>query len=81
MTERTADELEVAEEVREQAVADGLASVRARLIEKHPDFDGKHCIEPDCGDELPPVRIAYGRIRCTPCQCEVERKEKLGRRG
>lgn len=82
MTERTADELETAEEVREQAVVDGLASVRAQLVQTHPDFDGIHCINPRCGEELPPVRIAYKRVRCAPCQAEVERQERVrGRRG
>jgi hypothetical protein len=78
MTERTADELEAAEEIREQGVVDGLARVRLQLVQTHKGFDGRHCI--GCGDELPAVRIAYKRVRCTPCQAEVERLEKLGRR-
>jgi hypothetical protein len=78
MTERTADELEAAEELREQGVVDGVARARLQLVQEHKDFDGVHCLA--CGDELPPVRIAYKRIRCTPCETEVERKAKLGRR-
>jgi hypothetical protein len=78
MTERTADELEAAEEIREQGVVDGVACARAELVQTHKDFDGVHCI--GCGEELPLVRIAYKRIRCTTCQCEIERKEKMRRR-
>lgn len=82
MTERSADELDAASELQEQANVDGLARVRAALIETHKDFDGIHCVNPDCGEELPPVRIAYKRVRCAPCQAEIERQERLrGRRG
>jgi hypothetical protein len=76
MSERS-DELEVAEEYREQAVVDRLARVRLELAQSHPDFDGEHCI--GCGDGLPPVRIAYKFVRCTNCQCEVERLAKMRR--
>lgn len=41
------------------------------LPEKHPDFDGEHCV--DCEVEIPKERLAWGRIRCADCQ---EFKEK-----
>lgn len=79
MIERTADDLEVAENLREEARDHGLARVREALkAEHHPDFDGAHCVS--CGDELAPVRIAYRRVRCAVCQSEIERKEKMRRR-
>lgn len=78
--ERTADELDMAADLQQRANDDGLARVRLQLVQSHPDFDGVHCIEPDCGEELPAVRIAYKRVRCAACQTEVERREKLGRR-
>lgn len=81
MTERSADELEAAEEIREQIRDDGLARVRAQLTQSHPDFDGIHCVNPKCGEELPPVRIAYKRVRCAPCQQALEdRDRRMGRR-
>lgn len=43
------------------------------MPEKHPDFDGAHCI--DCGVEIPSERLAWGRIRCSDCQGYKERSE------
>jgi RNA polymerase-binding transcription factor DksA len=43
--------------------------------ESHPDFDGKTCIS--CGDDIPPERLAAGRIRCTYCQSEIERRKRF----
>lgn len=40
--------------------------------EKHPDFDGEHCV--DCGIDIPAARLAHGRVRCVSCQGEIERK-------
>lgn len=62
----------------------GVAAARKQLAPEEPPkgvkFDGRHCIEEDCGEELPAVRIAYGRIRCTACQVRREAAEKRGRR-
>jgi NAD-dependent SIR2 family protein deacetylase len=77
MSERS-DELDMAAELQEQANVDALARVRTQLTQTHPDFNGVDCI--DCGETLPAVRIAYKRVRCTTCQCEVERQEKMRRR-
>lgn len=41
--------------------------------EKHPDFDGKHCV--DCGVKIPKERLAFGRVRCADCQEYKERAE------
>jgi RNA polymerase-binding transcription factor DksA len=46
---------------------------RARLLnqpERHPDFDGKHCL--DCESLIPQVRLNLQRIRCVECQQELE---------
>jgi hypothetical protein len=40
--------------------------------EQHPRFDGKHCVEDDCGIELPSARLALGRVRCVDCQGRLE---------
>jgi ribosomal protein S27E len=79
MSERTADELETAENLRQETSDFGLAQVREHLkAEHHPDFDGVNCV--GCGDELAPVRIAYKRVRCAACQTEIEKRQKLQRR-
>lgn len=47
----------------------------------HPDFDGVHCVE--CGDDMPPERLAWKRVRCTSCEedlvKEAQRRQRLGR--
>lgn len=40
--------------------------------QSHPLFDGRHCIEADCGEEIPAGRLALGKIRCTECQSAME---------
>lgn len=57
-----------------------LYSVLANAAERmkpqhHPDFDGEHCVNEDCGEPLPPGRVAAGRVYCVSCQ---EVREKRG---
>ena len=40
--------------------------------EKHPSFDGKHCIV--CDVEIHPGRLALGRIKCIDCQEATEKR-------
>ena len=40
----------------------------------HPNFDGVHCVEADCGDEIPAGRLSLGRVRCRECQERIERR-------
>lgn len=48
------------------------ARERARP-EHHPRFDGTHCVEDDCGIEIPKVRLDLGKVRCVDCQERLER--------
>jgi RNA polymerase-binding transcription factor DksA len=43
---------------------------RAMRPEKDPRFNGKDCVE--CEDEIPPGRLALGKVRCVICQSELE---------
>ncbi len=45
--------------------------------EKHPDFDGIHCVEEDCGVEIPPGRLLHGKVRCVDCQHALEKRTAL----
>jgi RNA polymerase-binding transcription factor DksA len=55
--------------------ANGVKAVQDLLKpQKHPDFDGEHCL--DCGVEIPAARLADGRIRCVDCQSLLEVKSK-----
>jgi hypothetical protein len=41
----------------------------------HPDFDGEHCVE--CGDDMPASRLLFRRVRCTSCEEDLARENKL----
>lgn len=45
--------------------------------ETHPAFDGVHCVEEDCGVDIPHARLAMGRIRCVDCQALLEKRARL----
>lgn len=79
--EKEADELAMAGHLQQQLNDGGVAAARAALApQTDKRFDGKHCVEEDCGVELPHMRLVYGRIRCTTCQCRVEDLAKRRRR-
>ena len=66
------DSLDKAAEIQDTMNNAGIAAAALQTApEKHPDFDGANCVT--CGDEMPPVRLAYGRIRCVICQTKLER--------
>lgn len=51
-----------------------IAQASVQRLESDPDFDGLHCIEVECGDEIPLARLQLGKIRCVPCQTRREKK-------
>lgn len=81
--ERDADELALASKLQEDMNSQGVAASRRALEPQTPkDKEGNHvkvteCVEPDCGETLPPIRIEMGRIRCTPCQVLKDKADKL----
>ena len=56
---------------REAAIA---AASSAERMPAGTKFDGLHCIEEDCGDEIPAARLAQGKFRCVTCQTLKERR-------
>jgi RNA polymerase-binding transcription factor DksA len=74
------DEADIASAIEMDFLAKSLADHRNKVApEKHPDFDGVHCI--DCGVEIPEARLKLFKIRCFDCQNELEKKNKqFGRR-
>ncbi len=58
-----------------QAAAESRARGRS-APESHPDFDGRTCVEPDCGAEIPAGRLALGKVRCVECVARQELKDK-----
>ena len=73
-----ADLADIAAETLEVCMADAL---RRQLGKSAPEqdsrFDGAHCIEEDCGVEIPRARLNMGRVRCVDCQVRVERRRAL----
>ena len=67
------DSLDHASDIQDNINKAGIAAAALRTApQTHPDFDGVNCVT--CGDELPQVRLAYGRIRCVICQTAIERR-------
>lgn len=78
-TERTADAIDEGTRVGELFKDASVSMVRARLApESYHSFDGVHCVEEDCGVDLPEQRLTDGRIRCVDCQQLKEERIKRG---
>lgn len=82
--EKEADPLALAAHLQEQLNMAGRRACEQALVPQTPkDEKGKHlavllCVE--CEVELPPVRIVMGRVRCTPCQIDEDKRLKQLRR-
>lgn len=78
-TERATDLIDQASQASELFLEADISQARKGVEpEKHPDFDGKHCVEEDCGVEIPQKRLAHGRVRCVDCQERIEKIRKMG---
>lgn len=65
-------DLELADALAQAQRDNGIAnSKRAMAPQRHPNFDGLHCV--DCEVEIPAARLAMHRVRCTGCQAYIER--------
>ena len=72
-----ADLADRAEGVTEMLLQESLHQQLGKSVpERHPDFDGLHCV--GCDEEIPPLRLANWRVRCVPCQ---EAHDSLAKRG
>ena len=74
------DEGDIASAIELGFIAQALERHKEKMApEKHPDFDGTHCV--DCWVDIHPVRLGMGKVRCKDCQEELEKINKLhGRR-
>lgn len=73
--------VEMGEAAQEAAVSNKIAQVSAAAIPDEDVPESKqttHCIETDCGLELPELRRKRGRERCTECETSLERRKKRG---
>lgn len=70
------DDADIASALEMGFIAKALADHKNKVApEKHPDFDGVHCL--DCDTDIPLIRLNMGRIRCVDCQSELEQRNKL----
>ncbi len=90
MIEKCADDGDLASQREAQHNEQALIRRRAeesqrieatKTARKEGNFDGVHCIDDECGVELPAERIADHRMLCTSCQSrrEVFAKQRGGR--
>lgn len=74
-----ADPADIAGDTLEVCLADAEQRARGKSApEAQPNYaewDHKHCVEEDCGVELPQARIDAKRCRCIDCQTILERKK------
>ena len=78
--ERTADENERATLIEAQFTDAALEAAREKAKPQFDrNFDGEHCVE--CGEAIPAVRLALGRVRCVACQEHLEREARAYRQG
>lgn len=77
--DRYSDPFDAASADEDAFRAQALDVMRQNMKESHPDFDGATCL--DCADDMPPERLAWGRIRCTGCATALEQSSKRFFRG
>lgn len=76
MSQKEPDILDQANLITEFMTERAVAQRRAQAAPQfHPDFDGVHCVEKDCGVDMPPERLTARRVRCVECQRIIEKRE------
>ena len=74
-----ADDLDIAAELQEIFNRKGIQAAQDKAApERHPDFDGKTCL--DCAEDVHVERLTLGKIRCIVCQTKLEHRLKIYRR-
>jgi len=77
-TNEVFDEADGAQHIQLRELADvQRRALLANRPEKHPDFDGLHCVM--CDEVIPAARLAMFKIRCIECQREVENRQNRPR--
>jgi len=76
------DPSDLASSIEEQQRAAALAAARGRSISTEaPDEDdqgNRYCL--DCGDAIPPARIAaVGAVRCVDCASALEYRQRFAK--
>lgn len=70
-----ADPADIAGETLEHCLADAERRARGKSAPEHDArFDGRHCVEEDCGVEIPQARLDLGKVRCVDCVLMFEQR-------
>lgn len=75
MSTSNSDNLDIAAELQQRL--NDAAEARVRQLaapERHPDFDGIHCV--DCGEKVVKERLKLGKVRCVLCQITLEKRNR-----
>lgn len=68
-----ADPADIANNTVEFCLAEAERRARGKSApERHPDFDGEHCV--DCDEPVVAGRLALGKVRCLDCQLLLEKR-------
>lgn len=73
--------IEMGEATQAAVLERGIAERSAAAFPDKPVPVAKqttHCIEEDCGIDLPILRVQRGQERCVECQTTKEKREKRG---
>lgn len=73
-----ADHADIAADTIDACQADAERRARGKSGPEYDSrFDGLHCVEEDCGVEIPAGRLNAGKVRCIDCQTALEKRQKL----
>lgn len=73
---READDLDQASELTQQLTDAYVSNARHAARPEQVQLDDGSWPYPvctECGDEIPPARLALGKVRCVSCQRDLER--------
>lgn len=78
--DNSADPIDQAGETAQLFLDADIAAARGKSgPDSHPNFDGLHCVEEDCGVEIPQARLDHGRVRCVDCASLMEKRRSMRR--
>jgi RNA polymerase-binding transcription factor DksA len=73
-----ADPADIAADTVEACQADAERRARGKSGPEHDSrFDGLHCVEEDCGVEIPRERLNALKVRCVDCQARLEKRRRM----
>lgn len=72
------DHADTADETVAACQADALRRQLGKGRVRRDGFDGIHCMDADCGVEIPAARLATGAVTCIDCARLAEARQVMG---